>query len=73
VRAELPSGAVVLFPGCDRARRAQTSTAANGRCAARQRAGRPAQEITDAVVSACRAYAGGDLGDDCAIVVIKKT
>jgi serine phosphatase RsbU (regulator of sigma subunit) len=34
---------------------------------------RPAQEIADAVLAECRAFAGGDLGDDCAIVVIKKT
>jgi GAF domain-containing protein len=31
-----------------------------------------AQAIADAVVSACRAFAGGELGDDCAIVVIKR-
>ena len=37
-----------------------------------ERAGQPAQEIADAVVTACRAFAGGDLGDDCAIVVIKQ-
>jgi serine phosphatase RsbU (regulator of sigma subunit) len=34
---------------------------------------RPAQEMADAVLAECRAFAGGDLGDDCAIVVIKKT
>jgi serine phosphatase RsbU (regulator of sigma subunit) len=32
-----------------------------------------AQAIADAVVSACRAFAGGELSDDCAIVVLKKT
>jgi serine phosphatase RsbU (regulator of sigma subunit) len=35
-------------------------------------AGRPAQEIADAVLAACRSFAGGDLGDDCAIVVIQR-
>ena len=34
---------------------------------------RPAQAIADAVVSACRAFAGGELGDDCAIVVLRRT
>jgi serine phosphatase RsbU (regulator of sigma subunit) len=32
-----------------------------------------AQAIADAVVSACRTFAGGELTDDCAIVVLKKT
>jgi len=38
-----------------------------------EHAGEPAQAIADALVEACRAFAGGDLGDDCAIVVIKRT
>jgi serine phosphatase RsbU (regulator of sigma subunit) len=33
----------------------------------------PAQALADAVVAACRGFAGGDLGDDCAIVVIKRS
>jgi serine phosphatase RsbU (regulator of sigma subunit) len=32
----------------------------------------PAQAIADSVVATCRAFAGGELGDDCAIVVIKR-
>jgi serine phosphatase RsbU (regulator of sigma subunit) len=36
-------------------------------------AGRPAQEIADAVLAACRGFAGGDLPDDCAIVVLRRT
>ncbi len=36
-------------------------------------ADRPAQEIADAVLAACRGFAGGDLPDDCAIVVIQRT
>jgi serine phosphatase RsbU (regulator of sigma subunit) len=35
-------------------------------------AGRSAQEIADAVLAACRGFAGGDLPDDCAIVVIQR-
>jgi serine phosphatase RsbU (regulator of sigma subunit) len=35
-------------------------------------AARPAQEIADAVLAACRAFAGGVLTDDCAVVVIKR-
>ena len=34
--------------------------------------GRPAQEIADAVLAACRDFAGGDLADDCAIVVLHR-
>jgi serine phosphatase RsbU (regulator of sigma subunit) len=33
----------------------------------------PAAELAQAVLAECRAYAGGDLADDCAVVVIKKT
>jgi serine phosphatase RsbU (regulator of sigma subunit) len=36
-------------------------------------ASRPAQELADAVLAACRGFAGGDLPDDCAIVVIRRT
>jgi serine phosphatase RsbU (regulator of sigma subunit) len=36
-------------------------------------ASRPAQELADAVLASCRSFAGGDLPDDCAIVVIKRT
>ena len=32
----------------------------------------PATEIARSVVRDCRAYAGGRLSDDCAVVVIKK-
>jgi serine phosphatase RsbU (regulator of sigma subunit) len=35
-------------------------------------AARPAQEIADAALTACRAFAG-ELPDDCAIVVLKRT
>jgi len=33
----------------------------------------PAQELADAVLAACRGFAGGDLPDDCAIVAIRRT
>jgi serine phosphatase RsbU (regulator of sigma subunit) len=36
-------------------------------------AGRSAQEIADAVLVACRGFAGGDLADDCAIVVLRRS
>ena len=39
---------------------------------ARRAAPSAPQEIAEAVLAACRAYAGGDLPDDCAIVVIKR-
>ncbi len=38
-----------------------------------QSTGRRAQEIADAVLAACRGFAGGDLADDCAIVVLRRT
>ena len=37
-----------------------------------QSAGRPAQDIADAVLAACRGFAGGDLADDCATVVLRR-
>jgi serine phosphatase RsbU (regulator of sigma subunit) len=75
VGAELPpGGAVVIYTdgviearsgseqfGVERLDRALTA-----------HAGEPAQAIADAVVAACRAFAGQNLGDDCAIVVIKR-
>ena len=38
-----------------------------------QTVGRPAQEVANAVLAACRGFAGGDLSDDCAIVVLRRT
>ena len=32
-----------------------------------------AQEVADALLAACRDFAGGDLPDDCAIVVLRRT
>jgi serine phosphatase RsbU (regulator of sigma subunit) len=33
----------------------------------------PPEELAQAVVADCRAFAGGELGDDCAVVVIRRT
>jgi serine phosphatase RsbU (regulator of sigma subunit) len=38
-----------------------------------QNSGRPAQEVANAVLLACRGFAGGDLADDCAIVVLRRS
>ena len=35
-------------------------------------AGKPAQALADAVLEACRAFSGGGLADDCAVVVIRR-
>src|SRR5581483_11276837 len=73
VAAELvPGGSLVLYTdgvvesrrgrelfGVDRLDRVLAEHASEG-----------AQQIADAVVGACRAFAGGDLPDDCAVVVI---
>jgi serine phosphatase RsbU (regulator of sigma subunit) len=75
VRAELPpGGAVVLYTdGVIESRRGRDLfgqqrmddvLAAN--------ASQPAQVLADELLAACRTYAGGDLPDDCAIVVIKR-
>jgi serine phosphatase RsbU (regulator of sigma subunit) len=36
-------------------------------------AGAPAEEIAAAVLEDCRAFAGGELQDDCAVVVVRRT
>jgi serine phosphatase RsbU (regulator of sigma subunit) len=75
VRAELaPGGAVVLYTdGVIESRRGRELfgqqrmddvLAANS--------SQPAQVLADELLAACRSYAGGDLPDDCAIVVIKR-
>ncbi len=37
-----------------------------------EHAGGTAQQLADAVLAACRGFAGGDLPDDCAVVVIRR-
>jgi serine phosphatase RsbU (regulator of sigma subunit) len=75
VRTELPhGGAVVLYTdGVIESRRGRELfgiermdevLAAN--------ASQPAQVLADELLAACRDYAGGDLPDDCAIVVVKR-
>jgi serine phosphatase RsbU (regulator of sigma subunit) len=76
VRAELPpGGAVVVYTdGVIESRR-------NRELFGTQRlddvlaahATEPAQALADVVLVACRDHAGGDLTDDCAIVVIRRT
>ncbi len=69
-----PGGAVVLFTDgvieCRRDGELFGDERLDGVLAAN--AGRSAQEIAEAVVAACRAFAGGDLPDDCAVVVIRR-
>jgi len=36
-------------------------------------AGLPAEELARAVLADCRSFAGGELTDDCAVVVIRRT
>jgi serine phosphatase RsbU (regulator of sigma subunit) len=38
-----------------------------------EKAGLQAAALARAVVDDCRAFAGGDLADDCAVVVIRRT
>jgi serine phosphatase RsbU (regulator of sigma subunit) len=38
-----------------------------------ERAGEPAQSVAVGVLDACRTFSGGDLIDDCAVVVIRRT
>jgi serine phosphatase RsbU (regulator of sigma subunit) len=75
-RAELPPGAAVVLytDGVVESRR-------DGRLFGVERldevlaasAGSPAQAIADAVLDASRSFAGGNLADDCAVVVIART
>ncbi|HEY7537907.1 MAG TPA: SpoIIE family protein phosphatase [Gaiellaceae bacterium] len=39
----------------------------------REHRDRPAQELAEAILADCRAFAGGELADDCAIVVARRT
>jgi serine phosphatase RsbU (regulator of sigma subunit) len=76
VRAQLPpGGAVVLYTdGVIESRRGR-ELFGNERMdeVLAANATRPAQVLADELLAACRDYAGGDLPDDCAIVVIKRT
>jgi serine phosphatase RsbU (regulator of sigma subunit) len=76
VRAELPvGGSIVLYTdGVIESRRGRElfgSQRMDDLLAAHASA--PAQALADTLLAACRDYAGGDLLDDCAIVVIRRT
>jgi serine phosphatase RsbU (regulator of sigma subunit) len=75
VRAELPpGGAVVLYTdGVIESRRGRELFGQERMDELlAKNASQPAQVLADELLAACRAYAGGDLPDDCAIVVIKR-
>ena len=76
VRASLPAGAsVVLYTdGLIEARRG-TELYGHARLDRMLAEGRelPARSLARAVIDDCRAFAGGPLLDDCAIVVVKRT
>jgi sigma-B regulation protein RsbU (phosphoserine phosphatase) len=76
LRTEFPVGTtVVLYTDGVVEARAGAELFGEGRLDATlaRAAGLPAQQIAEAVLADCRAHAGGELGDDCAIVVIKRT
>jgi serine phosphatase RsbU (regulator of sigma subunit) len=75
VRAELPvGGAVVIYT--DGVVEARTGHELFGierlDAVLSAHAADPPQVIADAVIQSCRRYAGGNLTDDCAVVVIKR-
>jgi serine phosphatase RsbU (regulator of sigma subunit) len=75
VRAELPpGGAVVIYT--DGVVEARTGRELFGLerldAVLAAHAADPPQAIAEAVIEACRAYSGGNLTDDCAVVVIKR-
>jgi serine phosphatase RsbU (regulator of sigma subunit) len=76
VRASLPPGAaVVLYTDGVIESRASHELYGTERLdeALAARAGLGAQELAEAVLAECRAFGGGELADDCAVVVIKRT
>ncbi len=69
-----PGGAVVLYTdGVVEARRGGElfGTERLDELLASRRGLAP-QELAEAVLDECRAYAGGELGDDCAVVVVRR-
>jgi serine phosphatase RsbU (regulator of sigma subunit) len=75
VRADLPpGGAVVIYT--DGVVEARTGRELFGLerldAVLAAHAAQPPQAIAEAVIEACRAYSGGNLSDDCAVVVIKR-
>ena len=76
VRERLPVGAAVVLytDGVIEARRDEDQYGdARLDSLLASRTALPAAELARAVVDDCRAFAGGDLTDDCAVVVIRRT
>jgi serine phosphatase RsbU (regulator of sigma subunit) len=77
VRAQLDPGALVVLytDGVVEARAGDGELWSRERLDACLVANREltATEVADRVIAACREFAGGDLEDDCAIVVVKRT
>jgi serine phosphatase RsbU (regulator of sigma subunit) len=76
VRAELPVGAAVVLytDGVIESRAGREPYGVERLDAAlATRHELPAEELAQAVLEDCRAYGGGDLADDCAIVVVRRT
>jgi serine phosphatase RsbU (regulator of sigma subunit) len=76
VRAELPPGAAVVLytDGVIEARRRGDLYGDDRLDAVLERnAALAPEELATTVLEDCRAFAGGELGDDCAVVVIRRT
>jgi serine phosphatase RsbU (regulator of sigma subunit) len=77
VRARLDSGSVVVLvtDGVVEARGADGELWGHERFdrSLAEHRGLPAAELADRTIAACREFAGGELEDDCALVVVKRT
>jgi serine phosphatase RsbU (regulator of sigma subunit) len=76
VRAALPPGATVVLytDGVVEARRgAELYGAERLDAVLAEHRDSSADQIAQAILADCRSFAGGELGDDCALVVIKRT
>jgi len=75
VRAELPRGAAVVLytDGVIEARRGRELFGVERLdLVLSERHGDPPQALAEAILETCRSYAGGELADDCAVVVIRR-
>ena len=75
-RAELPpGGSVVLFTDGVLEARSGGEQYGLERLDAllAERSALPAQQLAEAVLDDCRAYTGGELSDDCAVLVVRRT
>ncbi len=76
VRADLPPGAAIVLytDGVIEARRdGELYGVERLDALLTERRGLSAAELALAVVADCRTFAGGELSDDCAVVVIRRT